>query len=56
MTKPEHKNATSAKQRDLQDRSPARSENRSEDAKDKDNDIPGADGPLSAGANEDTYD
>jgi len=57
MTKSEQKSATPDKKAEPQDRSPARSKSSgSQDTKGKSDDIPGADGPLSAGANEDTYD
>jgi hypothetical protein len=39
-----------------QDRSPARSKDQGRNDQQQSEDLPGADGPNSAGANEDTYD
>ena len=39
-----------------QDRSPARSKDQGRNDQQQSKDLPGADGPNSAGANEDTYD
>jgi hypothetical protein len=56
MSKTEQAGTKPAAQPQGQDRSPARAKDQNRDAKQKGKDIAGADGPLSAGAEEDTYD
>lgn len=56
MSKIEKKGEESVQQRSKQGASPAPSKDQDRQAKSKSENIPGAEGPLSAGADEDTYD
>ena len=56
MTKQEQAGAKPKTETQSADRSPARSKQQGHETKQKDDDLPGAEGPNSAGANEDTYD
>ena len=56
MTKQEPKGAKPEADTQNGDRSPARSKEQGRDTNEKGGDLPGAEGPNSAGANEDTYD
>lgn len=56
MTKPEQNNEPAGTQTGAQERSPARAKDQDRPADQKDKDLPGADGPITAGAEEDTYD
>ena len=55
MTKQEQKGAK-PEDKQGQDRSPARAKDQNRNANQQSEDMPGAEGPNSAGANEDTYD
>lgn len=58
MSKPKESSAAqpTAVNRAEADRSRARHKDKKQAASSRDEDLPGAEGPLSAGANEDTYD
>ena len=56
MNKTEKKGEESVQQRGKQGASPAPNNDQDSQTKSKSEDIPGAEGPLSAGADEDTYD
>jgi hypothetical protein len=56
MTKQQPTTGPAGNQPGNGDRSPARAKDKNRDVKSKNGDQPGADGPLSAGAEEDTYD
>jgi hypothetical protein len=55
MTKQDQK-GTKPQDNQAQDCSPARAKDQNRDDTQQSKDLPGADGPNSAGANEDTYD
>ncbi len=56
MTKQEQQGTKPQADPQSGDRSPARSKDEDRNTAQKDKDMPGAEGPNSAGANEDTYD
>lgn len=56
MTKQDQKSGKPGHHSGTQEQSPARAKDQSRETKTNGKDMPGADGPLSAGAEEDTYD